>query len=200
MWSSGLPDPSTFTSVLQDSWYLPWTWCITHVYPSVACGAVIPQQIVSKTPNTSISIVKYWKWGLNRCGEIPNIAPLEDQIHTATGRNLLRANGMINIHRLIKSSKGYTFQDHLLEFHCTVTVGWKLTFCLLSNFSSSFLPKGAARVVKTETCGRIWTRRVLMWRFQYQLRGNGSVKATWPAPGWQCIDVLTSSFPKDCNF
>lgn len=81
---------------------------ISHL--SVAWCAFIPQQIVSTTSKISILIIKYWKWCANQCEQNPNIKWSEDQIHTATGRNLFQHNGMINIHRLIKSSKGYTFK------------------------------------------------------------------------------------------
>lgn len=92
---------------------------LSHVCLSVALCAFISQQIVSKTSNTSMLIVRYWKWCLNQCEKIPNSTPSEDQINTATGRNLFQDNGIINIHGLIKSSKGYTVQNQLLDWLST---------------------------------------------------------------------------------
>ena len=83
------------------------------------CGMVClhPTWVVSGTSKESIIIIKYWKPRLDQCEKIPNIAA-EDP--TATSRNLFQTNGMITIHRWIKSSKGYTFQKHLLAWASTL--------------------------------------------------------------------------------
>lgn len=137
MWSLCLSDPSTFLSFLQDARYLPWTWSIAHVHLSVACCAFRPtagcQQDIQGGQYESLNI-ENGAWINARRSQTSHhqkIKSIQQQ-----EKNLFQDNGMINIHGLIKSSKGYTFQNHLLDWisttfsHSQSGESWHFVCCL----------------------------------------------------------------------